>query len=319
VIIVARSDDDAWGITEGVGATAMGMAMARAAESACEESLFTDPYAQAFIDAAVSRGWTPPFTEETLAQLAAADPQAAHFIRAMTDYGLCRTRHLDDFFRGVADDGITQIVILASGLDTRGWRLPWHPDTVVYEIDQPQVLEFKADVLTAVGARSSARTVLVPIDLRDDWPAALTAAGLDESTRTAWSVEGLLPYLPPDAQTLLFERIADLSAPGSRLVVDAYTAEFYGSAGSAHMEDATSRIRSTFTELDGQPGPASLLDRDQLLYNTERDDCGDWLARRGWDVTRVSALDTMRRFGRAPGPDVDPSAVSADFITATRT
>ena len=56
-MVMARTGDDSWGITESVGATALGVAMARAAESLCDCPLFTDRYAQIFIDAAIKRGW----------------------------------------------------------------------------------------------------------------------------------------------------------------------------------------------------------------------------------------------------------------------
>src|SRR4029077_14655088 len=61
----------------------------------------------------------------------------------------------------------------------------------------------------------------VPADLRDDWSIQLRAAGFDPQTPTAWSVEGILPYLDGDAQDNLFTRIGELSAPGSRLAIGA--------------------------------------------------------------------------------------------------
>ena len=68
-----------------------------------------------------------------------------------------RTRFFDDFFIGAASAGIRQAVILASGLDTRAYRLPWPPDAVVFEIDQPQVIGFKAGVLAESGRRCRRR------------------------------------------------------------------------------------------------------------------------------------------------------------------
>ncbi len=45
--------------------------------------------------------------------------------------------------------------------------------------------------VTRRGPTASRRTV--PVDLRDDWPAALAAAGFDRTRPTAWLAEGLLP------------------------------------------------------------------------------------------------------------------------------
>ena len=82
----------------------------------------------------------------------------------------------------------------------------------MFEIDQPQVLEFKATTLAQLGAEPDRRRAGVPIDLRDDWPAALREAGFDAGRPTAWVAEGLLPFLPPDAQDRLLDTISALSA-----------------------------------------------------------------------------------------------------------
>ena len=111
-------------------------------------------------------------------------------------------------------------MILASGLDSRAYRLAWPAGTVVYEVDQPQVIEFKTRTLAELGAEPTADRRVVAVDLRDDWPAALRAAGFDPAQPTAWSAEGLLGYLPPEAQDRLLDTITELSAPGSRLATE---------------------------------------------------------------------------------------------------
>ena len=204
---MTRTHDDSWDITESVGATALGVAMARAAESDCDCPLFTDRYAQLFVDAAIQRGWDPSVVAKRLPIL--------------RGYLAARTKWFDEYFIAAGANGIDQAVILAAGLDARPWRLPWVHGSVVYEIDQPQVLAFKADALAARGARPASRYQAVPIDLRADWPTALREAGFDPSEPTAWSAEGLLPYLPAAGQDLLFERIVTLSATGSRIAVEA--------------------------------------------------------------------------------------------------
>jgi methyltransferase (TIGR00027 family) len=116
--VMGRTDDDEWGVTEGVGATAMGMAVTRAAEGSKEAPLFDDPYAQYFIDAALAQGWIPKYTEASMVQIAAADPGVARFMQALTGYGRCRTKFLDDFLLEELGD-VAQVVILAAGLDAR--------------------------------------------------------------------------------------------------------------------------------------------------------------------------------------------------------
>jgi methyltransferase (TIGR00027 family) len=204
---MAPTHDDGCDIAESVGATALAVAMAHAAESDCDCPLFTDRYAQLFVDAATQRGWDP----------SAVAPR----LPLIRGYAAVRTKWFDEYFIAAGANGIDQAVILAAALDVRAWRLPWVHGSAVYEIDQPQVLAFKADTLAARAARPATRYQPVPIDLRADWPTALREAGFDPSTSTAWSAEGLLPDLPVTGQDLLFERIAALSAPGSRIAVEA--------------------------------------------------------------------------------------------------
>src|SRR5258705_928814 len=164
---MARTDDDSWDITEGVGQTALGVAMARAEETRTECPLFPDPYAQLFLDAATERGWERPRS------------YMIERIRSISAYTASRTKWFDEFFIAAGAGGIEQSVILAAGLDARPWRLPWVDCSVVYEIDQPKVLAFKTQTLAVHGVRPGARYVAGPADLRHDWPQALREAGFD--------------------------------------------------------------------------------------------------------------------------------------------
>jgi methyltransferase (TIGR00027 family) len=280
---MARTHDDSWDITESVGTTALGVAMARAAESDCDCPLFIDPYAQLFVDAATQRGWDP-------SAMAARLP----FIGR---YTATRTKWLDEYFIAAGANGIDQNVILAAGLDSRAWRLPWVHDSAVYEIDQPQVLSFKADTLAARGARPATRYQAVPIDLRSDWPTALRDAGFDPSTPTAWSAEGLLLFLPTAAQDLLFERILTLSALGSRIAVDAPDRSFF-------EPDNLERRRQ------------ALPDASDLWFIEERADLAQWLADRGWAVNATEAVKLMERYDRPPEGELADLAPRSVFIEA---
>jgi methyltransferase (TIGR00027 family) len=268
---MARTDDDSWSVTESVGATALGVAMARAAESDCDCPLFIDRYAQLFVDAAVARGWDPT--------------DIAKHLPLVQGYAAARTKWFDEYFIAAGANGIDQVVILAAGLDARAWRLPWVSGTVVYEIDQPQVLAFKSETLAARDAQPAGGYRAVPVDLRADWPSALQEAGFDPSTPTAWSAEGLLPYLPPAAQDQLFERILKLSAAGSRIAVETLRP-------SAFDPDYLERGRQFL----GDGG----TDLPDLLFKEERADVQQWLADRDWSVTAIEGLELMRHFDRMP-------------------
>jgi methyltransferase (TIGR00027 family) len=287
---MSRTDDDSWDITNGVGATALGVAYARAHENTSEPPLFVDPHAQQFIDAAAERGWHPSLA------------MAGRFTR-IAGYAAARTRWFDEFFIAAGANGIDQAVILAAGLDARAWRLPWTSSSVVYELDQPLVLAFKAEVLDRHSVRPVARYVPVAIDLRQDWPKALQDSGFDPSEPTAWSAEGLLPYLPAAGQELLFERIQQLSALGSRIGVEAFGADFFDPEYIAARRDA---MRAARDEAGEPEGP----DIADLWFIEERDEVADWLTAHGWQTTSVTAPDLMKRYHR----DVSDVTPRTEFV-----
>jgi methyltransferase (TIGR00027 family) len=297
---MARTDDDTWDVTEGVGSTALGVAIARANETTSDCPLFIDPYAQLFVDAAVARGWSLPPTS------------MAERIRTIAGYAASRTKWFDEFFIAAGANGVQQAVILAAGLDARAWRLPWVDGSVVYEIDLPKVLEFKAKTLAAHDARPAvSRYVAVPVDLRQDWPKALCEAGFDPSEPAAWAAEGLLPYLPADGQDLLFERIQELSAPGSRIAVESFGTGFFDPGYLAERREQMRRLRET-------AGDEDIPDTEDLWYIEERTDVADWLTEHGWEVTTIEARELMDRYHRRLPADSEVGAPPSVFIEGIR-
>jgi methyltransferase (TIGR00027 family) len=285
---MARTDNDSWDITESVGATALGIAWARSQESKSQCPLYTDPYAEVFIDEAIARGWELP------------QRHLAERIRSISGYAASRTKWFDEFFIAAGAGGIEQAVILAAGLDARAWRLPWNDGSVVYEIDQPKVLAFKTDTLRAHGAQPAARYVPVPVDLRHDWPNVLREAGFGSSEPTAWAAEGLLPYLPADGQDLLFERITDLSAQGSRVAVEAFGAGFFDPEYLASRRERVRQLREQAGVPDDAPDVAD------LWFIEERTEVTDWFSGHGWEVSMIDAADLMTRFNRTTDDDTTP-------------
>jgi methyltransferase (TIGR00027 family) len=320
---MARTDDDDWDITESVGATALGVAMARAAESRSERPLFIDQYAQWFIDAATAAGWQYPFGSSTglAAALPDLDPAVAEQmqrrIQSIWGYAASRTKHFDDFFIAAGAAGIRQVVILAAGLDARAWRLPWVSGTVIYEIDQPRVLEFKAETLRAHRAQPAARgpaapTIkAVPIDLRQDWPTALRQAGFDATQPTAWLAEGLLPYLPAAAQDLLFDRVQELSATDSRIAVEAFGPEYFD-------EDYQRRRRESMQEMRAAMSSAGreMSDVADLFFNEPHADVADWLRDHGWEVSTDTSAELLTR--HKPELSQDPQNPGSLFVEGRR-
>ena len=209
---MTRADADSWDIASSVGATATMVAAARAIASREPDALIDDPFAEPLVRA-VGLDF---FIRLIDGEFGLSDDDGGAATRLITNVMAVRTRFFDDFFTEATAAGIRQAVILASGLDARAYRLPWPAGTVVYEIDQPKVIEFKNATMASIGAAPTAERRAVSIDLREDWPAALRRNGFDDTKPTAWSAEGLLVYLPPEAQDRLFDDIADAVGAGQQ-------------------------------------------------------------------------------------------------------
>jgi len=313
---MARTDNDSWEITESVGATALGVAASRAAETRSENPLISDPFAQVFLDAAGDGVWNWHAAQPLPAELIEAEPEVPLQMRSMVGYMACRTAFFDQFFVDATRSGIRQAVILAAGLDARSWRLRWPDGTTVYELDQPRVLEFKSSTLAEHGAKPTCNRVAVPVDLRHDWPTALQQAGFDPSAPSAWSAEGLMPYLPAAAQELLFDRVHGLTVAGSRVAVEALGPKFLDPEYRAKRRERMDRIRSLMAEVDPQ---REIPRTDELWYFEEREDVGDWFRRNGWDVTVTPSDELMAGYGRKPPTEVEDEVPGNLFVAAQRT
>ncbi|MDF3342144.1 class I SAM-dependent methyltransferase [Mycolicibacterium septicum] len=305
-----RSHDDTWDIATSVGSTAVMVAAARAGETEREGALINDPYAKILVAGAGTGFWETLLDQDVAAKIAEVDGEAAKIFEHMGSYQAVRTHFFDEYFTEAAKAGIRQIVILASGLDSRAYRLDWPAGTSVYEIDQPKVLEYKAETLAAHGAQPSAQRHEVAIDLRQDWPKALREAGFDDGQPTAWLAEGLLMYLPADAQDRLFELVTELSAPGSRIA-----AETAGVTASERREE----MRERFERFAAQFNMEQALNIQDLIYeDPDRADVADWLGTHGWRADGVHSLDEMRRLGRYVELDHDDTRAFSMFVTAER-
>jgi len=250
-VTAERTDDDTWDLATSVGATATMVAAGRA--RATRANLLDDRYAEPLVRAV----GVDFFTRWATGELAAADvdvPGSFWGMQQMTDLLTARTRYFDAFLTDATDAAIRQVVILASGLDARGYRLAWPAGTVMFEIDQPEVLAFKAATLAELKAAPTAEVRTVPIDLRQDWPAALRDAGFDVTKPCAWTAEGVLPFLPAEAQDRLLANITALSVDGSRLASE--VAVMSASAGGAGETTAsTSSSANSATPRSARTSP----------------------------------------------------------------
>lgn len=289
---MVRTEGDTWDLATSVGATATGVAASRALASKQPIPLITDPYADALVKA-VNLDHCNKLADGELDY--GDDPLID--VRQMCEQIAVRTRFFDDFFLSAAA-GSRQAVILAAGLDTRAYRLPWPRDAVVFEIDQPRVLEFKTKTLADLGVEPTSERTTVAVDLRDDRPMTLRDSGFDRGVPTAWIAEGLLIYLPPDARDRLFDNITALSAPGSRLATE-------------HMDmQGTSAERiEKLSERSRRMG--SNLDLAALFSLGKRNTAGEYLTTKGWDVTIRSSREAYALNG-FEWPDDELTALEGD-------
>ncbi len=298
---MTRADADSWDIASSVGATATMVAAARAIASREPDAIIDDPFAEPLVRA-VGLDF---FTRLLDGEIGSAEGDGDETTRLMVDVMSVRTAFFDDFFTQAK--GIRQAVILASGLDARAYRLAWPAGTVVYEIDQPKVIEFKNATMSSIGATPTAERRAVSIDLREDWPAALRRNGFDDTQPTAWIAEGLLVYLPPDAQDRLFDAITALSAPGSRLAT-----EYHPDAGASIGERAQA-MRDRWKQHGFD------LNLEDLFYPGERNPVVDYLAGHGWDVTARTRPEVFEHYGRKfPDGDLLTPLRGSLAVTATR-
>jgi methyltransferase (TIGR00027 family) len=291
---MARTDNDSWDLASSVGATATMVAAARAMATTADNPLINDPFAEPLVRAVGVDFFTRLVTGELRPEDLDSDTESVGMQR-MTDNMAVRTKFFDEFFLSATEGGIRQAVILASGLDSRAYRLTWPAGTTVYEIDQPEVIEFKTTTLAELGAEPTAKRRTVAMDLRYDWPSALIEEGFDPNQPAAWSAEGLLGYLPPDAQDRLLDTITELSAPGSRVAVESVPNIDQGDHQKAieRMQAASQRWRDHGFDLDFA----------ELVYLGDRNEAASYLGDHGWQISRNSVKELFAADGLPPLDD----------------
>jgi len=299
-----RTDNDTWDITTSVGSTALFVAAARALEALKPDPLAVDPYAELFCRA-VGGQWADV--------LDGVEDEGPTYSRLRSDFGeffvnfqAARTKYFDAYFNQAAQAGVRQIVLLAAGLDSRAYRLPWPDGTVVFELDQPRVLEFKREVLAQRGDVPRAERREIAVDLREDWSQALRDHGFDPSKPSAWIVEGLLIYLPAAAQQQLFNGIDVLASSGSWLAVEESTPMPQAAFEAKRDEERAAGYENTFFT---------------LVYNEQHAPAESYFSSRGWTAVTTPLSDYLRRVGRpipATDSDAGPLISSLNLVSATR-
>jgi methyltransferase (TIGR00027 family) len=253
-------------------------------ESARSDALFRDPFAAELAGADIIGRFTA---------------MPADVRDRFASYTVVRTRIFDDWFTSAR--GCRQVVLLGAGFDTRAWRLEWLPDTTLWELDQPDVLQAKAQVMDNVQVAAGCRRRTLATDLTvDDWPARLRADGFDPRRPTGWLAEGLLPYLLPEVAYAVLRHVSAHSAAGSQCAMDLVSAEFM-TARNSYLTSTP----ATATTSGGAPFRFGVNDPHALL------------AQHGWRVDAViQPGDATANFGRWARPQNMGSGMA--FVMAFR-
>ncbi len=303
-----RTENAPWDLAPSVGPTATMVAAARAIATKADTPLINDRFAEPLVRAVGVDFLTKLATGE-LAAADVDDDEAPWKLEHMPIAMAVRTRFFDAFFRAATQAGIRQAVILASGLDARAYRLDWPAGMTVFEVDQPEVIAFKTTTLADLGAEPTTDRRTVAIDLRNDWPAALIEAGFDKNQPTAWIAEGLLGYLPPEAQDRLLDNISALSAAGSRLATEAIPdmSNVDHEQAREMMRKATEKWRAHGFDLEFS----------ELGYEGDRNDVATYLDTLGWRSTGKPMSQLLAENGLPAIPQGNDSVSMADTIYYT--
>jgi len=310
-----RTRDDSWDIATSVGATAVMVALARAAETASDDPLIRDQFAAPLVStpelAEVCQRMASWWADRSAEDAQDDDIDFSVDLQQMISYQAVRTHFFDAYFNTAVQVGVRQVVILAAGLDSRAYRLDWPPGTVVYEIDLPKVLEYKSETLAQHGAEPSTTRRPVPVDLRHDWPKALREQGFDVTQPTAWLAEGLLPFLPAEAQESMFASVNELSAASSRVAVEVFGVD---EQQRKEIGERWAKLRAA-REKRGEDVSFSPF---ELWFDHEgRSDPTEWFSSRGWTTHTADSGAEATRLGR--GPTGDDPRFKNTFVVAQKT
>jgi methyltransferase (TIGR00027 family)/uncharacterized protein (TIGR02246 family) len=277
-------------VLSGVGNTARWIAASRAKESELALPLFTDPFARELSGEA---GFE---LQKTMRAAMGAQGDGPDL------YLSIRTKFLDDaLLNAVRYRRLHQVVILAAGMDTRAFRIPWPSGVKVFEVDRDEIFDHKEAVLARAGASPSCERHVVRADLARPWTGALLAAGFHKSTPTAFLIEGLLMYLEEGEALALLAAVGEVAAPGSWMAADVVNPEVLT---SPYM----SRYMNALHEA-GSPWKFGIEDPETFFEQ------------RGWSPTVVQPGDPEASYGRWPFPTAPramPGLPRSFFVTAAR-
>lgn len=186
----------------------------------------------------------------------------------LKEFVAIRTKYIDDSITTILDTTeIKQVVLVASGMDTRSFRLKWPGGVIVYEVDHAALQDEKQQRLDRLGAVPAVEHRPVRADLASDWLPALQQSGFDPAAPALWVPEALFFFLTEDQAAQLLETLAQASAPGSWLATDILSKRL---------------LRSPSTQLF-----LAALRKDGIPWLFGTDHPAWFLAQHGWELRQL--------------------------------
>jgi nitronate monooxygenase len=285
----SRADVERSGMTP-VALTARWIAASRAVESERGDALFRDPLAR---DLAGSEGFA--FRKAMGSGMSMPDDRDPHLA--------IRTRFFDDaLMQWARAHPSPQIVMLAAGMDSRAFRLDWPHGTVLFEVDRPEVFDYKEPILARLGATPRCDRRIVRADLAGDWTPALLETGFDPTRVAAVSAEGLVMYLEEADAIRLFQTLGRLLPPESWLGLDFVNKEMLTSPYTAGLIQLLQKL--------GCPWHFGIANPESFFEQY------------GWNATLTMPGDPEASYGIWPFPAIPrhfPNVPRSFFAHAERT
>jgi methyltransferase (TIGR00027 family) len=194
------------------------------------------------------------------------------FPTGIYEYVLARTRVFDEAFVDALDNGISQIVLLGAGMDTRALRFQdKNKGAKIFELDIDATQRYKREVLERKKVVLPPELVFVSIDFNKQRLAdVLIEAGYQEGQKTLFLWEGVTMYLEAETVDSTLAFIRGSAAKGSIVVFDYVRASVLRYENTLYGENA---IRGTVARAE-----------EGWIYGIEDGAIKGFLAERGFKL-----------------------------------
>ena len=158
-----------------------------------------------------------------------------------------RTKFLDNVLSWCEEElHFQQVVIVAAGMDTRRFRIA-SEKIIIYELDFPQVLEYKANRLPEIKEYPTDQYKLIGVDFRENnWHNKLLEANYNPEKASLWIIEGLFVYLTDEQINGLLEKVNELTRPGCIIAGDWMNRSYIESKITKEFRDVFDSFHSPF-------------------------------------------------------------------------